>query len=96
MYMNDRGEEAERVLIRLHKTKDDPNNAFALKEMSIVKAQIDHESRNRLTVREAFKNAAMRKRFITGWLAMSGTQASGLIVVLSKYSFLMLRVPLAC
>jgi hypothetical protein len=85
--MNDRSAEAEMVLTRLHKNKDDPNHSFARKEMSIMKMQIDLESRNRLTVAEAFKNAAMRRRFITGWLAMSGTQASGLIVVLSKILF---------
>ncbi|OAL28312.1 hypothetical protein AYO22_03018 [Fonsecaea multimorphosa] len=83
LYMNGRGEEAEKVLIRLHRNQKDPNNEFARKEMYIIKAQIDHELSHRLTLAVALKTPSMRKRFILGWATMSCTQASGLIVVLT-------------
>jgi hypothetical protein len=77
-------EESENVLIKLHKDPSDPTDSFAKKEYLIMKAQIDLEAENPLTLREAFRSKSLRKRFILGALTMSGTQFSGLIVILSE------------
>lgn len=83
--MHDRAEEAEKVLIALHKRQGDPENIFARKELQIIKTQIDYEAANRMTVAEALRKPSLRKRFIIGFLAMWDTQCSGLIVVLGKW-----------
>lgn len=82
--MHGRAEEAEKVLMKLHADKSDPDNLFAHSEMIVMKHQIDYEMQHRLTIRDAFRQPSMRRRFLVGWLAMSGTQAGGLIVVLSR------------
>jgi hypothetical protein len=82
--MHDRAEQAEKVLIALHRKKSDQDNAFARKELYIIKTQIDYEVSTRLPIREALKKKSLQKRFILGFLAMCCTQCSGLIVVLSK------------
>ena len=84
--MHDRADEAEKVLIALHKRSDDPTHAFARTEIQIIKSQIDYERANRVPVLEAFKKRSLQKRFALGFLAMWDTQCSGLIVVLGKYS----------
>lgn len=82
--MNDRADEATKVLIALHKRSNDPDDTFALQEMQIIVNQINYEKRNRLPVREAFRKPSLLKRFALGFLAMWNTQCSGLIVVLGK------------
>ncbi|KAJ9637394.1 hypothetical protein H2204_004818 [Knufia peltigerae] len=83
LYMNDRADEAEKVLIALHRRADDPNHTFARKEIQIIKSQIDFERENKLPISQAFKKRSLQKRFIIGFLAMWDTQCSGLIVVLA-------------
>jgi hypothetical protein len=84
--MKGRHEEAEQVLVKLHRDPSDPTNSFAAKEYLIMKAQIEMEIETRMSYRQAFAKPSMRKRFIIGWLTMSGTQFSGLLVILSKKS----------
>ncbi len=72
------------MLIKLHRDPSDPTNSFAEKEYLIMKAQIEMEIETRMTYRQAFAKPSMRKRFIIGWLTMSGTQFSGLLVILSE------------
>lgn len=86
LYMNDRADEAEKVLIALHRRADDPNHTFARKEIQIIKSQIDFERENKLPISQAFKKRSLQKRFIIGFLAMWDTQCSGLIVVLGTQS----------
>jgi hypothetical protein len=86
--MNNHGEEAKRNLIMLHKSNDDQHHSFANKEFEIVKAQIDHEVQHHESLLHALKRRSMQKRFLIGWLAMSGTQASALLVVLSKFGLI--------
>jgi hypothetical protein len=50
-----------------------------------MKAQINFEAETRTSWKQAFSKKSLRKRFILGALAMSGTQFSGLIVILSEY-----------
>ncbi len=77
-------EESEKVLIKLHQDPSDPTHSFARKEYLIMKSQIDLEAETTMTLRQAFRSKSLRKRFILGALTMSGTQFSGLIVILSK------------
>jgi hypothetical protein len=81
--MHDRAEEAERVLISLHKNANDAGDTFARKELFLIKKQIDYETQNRLPVWQALKQRSLQKRFLIGFLSMSATQCSGLLVVLS-------------
>lgn len=83
VYMHGKRDAAEKILCRLHKDPADPTNSFAHKEMRIIQAQVDMDVESSLTIRQAFKSPSLRKRFIIGWLAMSGTQFSGLLVILS-------------
>lgn len=85
--MNDRIDEATKVLIALHKRSNDPDDTFALQEMQIIVNQINYEKSNRLPVKEAIKQPSLVKRFVLGFLALWNTQCSGLIVVLGKVSF---------
>lgn len=81
--MHDRYDEAAQSIEKLHSSKKDPEHAFARKELEIIKAQLAHEAQHRLTLGQALKKRSMQKRFALGVLAMSATQASGLIVVLT-------------
>jgi hypothetical protein len=82
--MHDRSEEAKKVLISLHKKDSDPTHSFAQKELFVIKKQIDYENQNRLSVWQALKKRSLQKRFLIGFLSMSCTQCSGLLVVLSE------------
>lgn len=81
--MHDRVDQAERVLISLHRNDSDPNDSFARKELFVIKKQIDYEVQNRLPLWQALKRRPLQKRFLIGFLSMSCTQCSGLLVVLS-------------
>jgi hypothetical protein len=86
--MHDRAEEAKKVLIGLHKKDSDPTHSFAQKELFVIKKQIDYENQNRLPVWQALKKRSLQKRFLIGFLSMSCTQCSGLLVVLSELATL--------
>lgn len=81
--MKGRHEAAEQVLIRLHKDKSDSSNSYAKNEYLIMKTQLDMEAETQWSLVQAFKSPSLRKRFILGWWAMSGTQFTGLLVILS-------------
>jgi hypothetical protein len=91
VYMQGRHEEAEAVFLLLHGDSSDPENTFAHKEYLIMQSQLSLEAEKRLTITAALKQPSMRKRFILGWLTMSGTQFSGLLVILSKLLLIQLR-----
>jgi hypothetical protein len=82
--MHDRAEEAKKVLIALHKKAGDQSHLFAQKELFVIKNQIDYENQNRLPVWQALKKRSLQKRFLIGFLSLSCTQCSGLIVALSR------------
>ena len=86
--MKGRHEAAEKVLVKLHRDHSDPTDSFARKEYLIMKAQIELEAETPLSYTQAIKKPSMRRRFILGWLTMSGTQFSGLLVILSKSTFM--------
>lgn len=82
--MMGREEEAEEVLIKLHRDSADPTNSFSRKEFRRMKAQIDLEATANRSAWRFLKDVNLRKRFIVGWLVMTATQSSGSIVILSK------------
>lgn len=82
--MHDRAEDAQRVLIRLHKRRDDPTNEFARSEMYVMQTQIEYERSVRVPVLQAFKQRSLQKRFLVGFIAIWSTQVSGVIVVLCE------------
>jgi hypothetical protein len=81
--MNGRYEAAEKVLKALHRDPTDPEDTYAHNEMILMRRQIDYEQSRKTTLLQALKKPSLRRRFIVGFLVMSGTQCSGLIVVLS-------------
>ncbi|KAF7557364.1 hypothetical protein G7Z17_g637 [Cylindrodendrum hubeiense] len=83
VYIQGREAEAEATMIKLHRVKDDPTDSFARQEFMVTKAQLDLDMQNRTTVWNAFHIPSLRKRLIIGFLAMMGTQCSGLNVLLS-------------
>lgn len=79
-------EAATAVLIKLHTRKGDSGDTFAHNEMALMKRQIIYELNNRIPFLEAIRKPSMYRRFIIGFLVMTGTQFSGLIVVLSEWT----------
>jgi hypothetical protein len=90
--MHDRAEEAKKVLIALHKNVSDENHLFAQKELFVIKNQIDYENKNRLPMWQALKKRSLQKRFLIGFLSMSCTQCSGLLVVLSRLNSILKNI----
>lgn len=82
--MKGRHEAAEAVLLKLHKDPSDPEDMYAKSEYLIMKSQIDLEAETQWSLSRAFTSPTLRKRFILGWLTMSGTQFTGLLVILSE------------
>lgn len=82
--MQDRSDEAEAVLIKLHSRRGDPEHLFARQEMAIIRRQLEYEKMKRVPVMEAFRQPSLRRRFVVGFLAFWNTQCSGVIVVLGE------------
>jgi len=85
VYMNGNAEKAENVLKRLHHDKADPTSSYPHNEFLLMKAQIDLEAETKPSMWNCVRDPHLRKRFIAGILAASATQASGSIVILSKF-----------
>ncbi|KAF2806030.1 general substrate transporter [Mytilinidion resinicola] len=84
LYAHGHEERALKTLIKLHKDKNDDSDTFARHEFSIIKAQTDLDmEKGMMTTWQALKISSVRKRFIIGFLAMMGTQCSGLLVLLT-------------
>jgi putative Ca2+/H+ antiporter (TMEM165/GDT1 family) len=86
VYSHGKKDLAEATMIKLHKDKSDPTDSFARREFIIMAAQLDLESKKSKTTWQALQIPSVRKRFILAFLTMMGTQCSGLIVLLSKFS----------
>lgn len=84
LYLNGRAEQAQEILIKLHHTRADVGHTFARNEFRLMKAQIDLEAEETQHLSRIWTNRHLLKRFVVGWVAMSGTQASGSIIILSK------------
>lgn len=87
MYSHGKAEQAEKVMVALHRDHSDPSDSFAHREFDLMKAQIDYEMETKKTILQHLKTPSMRRRFLLGFLTMSGTQFSGLLVILSKLSY---------
>jgi len=86
LYLNGRADQAQEVLIKLHHNQADVDHTFARNEFHLMKAQIDLEAEETQHISSIWKNRHLLKRFVVGWVAMSGTQASGSIIILTYSS----------
>jgi hypothetical protein len=84
VYLAGRVQEAEEVIVRLHRDKADPTDSYAHDEFMHIKAQLDLEAEASQSIWKGLKDPHMRKRFIVGWLGTTASQSSGSIVILSK------------
>ncbi|PGH22944.1 hypothetical protein AJ80_02993 [Polytolypa hystricis UAMH7299] len=78
-----REEEARDVIIRLHRTKDDPENIIAEKEFFQMKKQLamDRGIKQTTSTFEIFKTAPNRRRAFVGFALMFGNQFTGVLVI---------------
>ncbi|KAI1906760.1 hypothetical protein LOZ39_006076 [Ophidiomyces ophidiicola] len=78
-----RHEEAHAVLIRLHRTADDPNNISAEKEYFQMKKQLelDREIKQNTGRWDLFKTGPNRRRAFVGFALMFGNQFTGVLVI---------------
>jgi hypothetical protein len=70
-------------VIKLHKDAGDPTDSFTHHELIIMKGRIDLDMEKRISTWQALRIPSVKRRFMLGFLAMMGTQCSGLIVLLS-------------
>jgi hypothetical protein len=82
--MQGRYEAARAVLIRCHGDSADPTNSFAKREYDSMKAQLDFELTANLSAMQMIRTPSLRKRFLLGWVVMSGLQFGGVLVILSE------------
>lgn len=82
--MNDRPEDALKVLIKLHSGGSSTDHTFAENEYRILKAQIDFESQSRTTILDMMRRPPLRKRLIIGFITMFATQCIGTLVILGQ------------
>lgn len=75
-------------MTKIHRDKNDSTHEFAKSEFNIMSAQLDLEMEKKISTWNALKVPSVRKRFMLGFLAMMGTQCSGLVVILGTYSCL--------
>ncbi|KAK2798621.1 hypothetical protein FQN50_008779 [Emmonsiellopsis sp. PD_5] len=78
-----RDEEARDIIIRLHRTKDDPNNSTAEKEFFQMKKQLemDRQQKAQTGKFEIFSTAPNRRRAFIGFALMFGNMFTGVLII---------------
>ncbi|KAK2748131.1 hypothetical protein FQN57_001255 [Myotisia sp. PD_48] len=78
-----RDEEARETLIRLHRTKGDPENIEAEREFYQMKQQLELDRRIKQNTGtfDLFKTAANRRRTLVGFALMIGNQFTGVLII---------------
>ncbi|EER25141.1 hypothetical protein D8B26_007751 [Coccidioides posadasii str. Silveira] len=78
-----RSEEAREVLIRLHRTADDPQNIEAEKEFFQMKKQLelDREIKQNTGKWDILKTGPNRRRALVGFALMFGNQFTGVLII---------------
>lgn len=78
-----RGEEALEVLIRLHRTKADPESTLARREFYQLQKQteLDQHMAANTSRFELFRTPANRKRALIGFMVMWNNQFTGVLVI---------------
>ncbi|KIW45754.1 uncharacterized protein PV06_04112 [Exophiala oligosperma] len=86
LYLAGEIDKAEKTIMRLHRDRTDPSNAYALAEFRTIKAQLDLEAQNRRSLWDGLRDPHLRKRFVFGFLVNTASQSSGSIVILTYSS----------
>ena len=73
-----------RVLTRLHRNKDDPDNTFAHREYLQIKEQHDEDEGNKVTWKDMFIIPSYRKRTLVAAFIMFASQLTATLVVSGK------------
>ena len=82
--MQDRGEEAKNILLRLHDDPSDPHHSFARSEYVQIQKQLALDRTLDDSWKHIFSKPSLRKRF---WLTIGTTgfiQCSGVLVINSE------------
>jgi hypothetical protein len=77
----DRHDEAMKVLIRLHRNKEDPDNTFAHLEYLQIKEQRDEAGQNEVTWSQMITVSSYRKRTAVAVFVMFASQLTATLVV---------------
>lgn len=85
MVGQDRPDDAIRVLIRLHRNKDDPDHTFAHREYLQIKEQHDEDESNRVTWTQMVTVPSYRRRTAIAVFVMFASQFTGTLVVSGMY-----------
>jgi len=80
----DRDEEAIKIVNKLHRDEDDPENTFANREYMQIRMQYDLDKQNEVSWKEMFVKPSYRKRVIIGFTVMFASQTTGTTVISSK------------
>ncbi|KAL6245308.1 hypothetical protein RBB50_008083 [Rhinocladiella similis] len=83
LMLKGRGEEALEVLIRLHRTKADPESTLARREFYQLQKQteLDQHMAANTSRFELFRTPANRKRALIGFMVMWNNQFTGVLVI---------------
>ncbi|EEP80107.1 predicted protein [Uncinocarpus reesii 1704] len=78
-----RQKEAREILIRLHRTADDPNDVAAEKEYFQMQKQLelDRQIKQNTGKWDIFKTSANRRRAFVGFALMFGNQFTGVLII---------------
>lgn len=79
--MNDRAEEAQRILERLHSDSSDPGHTFALKELYQIRKQVEIDRGMPHSWKDMFRSPSNRKRTLIVTVTNSLSQCSGILVI---------------
>ena len=86
--MQDRGEEAKNILLRLHDDPSDPHHSFARSEYVQIQKQLALDRTLDDSWKHIFSKPSLRKRL---WLSIATTgfiQCSGVLVINSELEWL--------
>lgn len=81
MINRDRHDEALRVLTRLHRNKEDPDNLFAHREYLQIREQHDEDEQNKATWAQIWTVPSYRRRQLVGIFIMFGSQLTATLIV---------------
>ncbi|KAK6373981.1 hypothetical protein LTS17_007951 [Exophiala oligosperma] len=77
----DRHDDALKSLVRLHRSKADPDNVFAHREYLQIKEQHDEDERNQVTWSQMWTVPSYRRRSAVGFFIMFASQLTATLLV---------------
>lgn len=84
MINKDRHDDALKSLVRLHRSKADPDNVFAHREYLQIKEQHDEDERNQVTWSQMWTVPSYRRRSAVGFFIMFASQLTATLLVSGK------------